>query len=386
VERNVLFLIIAYMRDYKYVDKTKIPIVENILNVKIGINMVLVKPLVDNSVLDNGLYMDTSFREIDCANRIVEVIKTPLILAIKGLDGYDERNYRALDWGTVMELKVGDKAWVDPLYMVLNNHTNGTSVYQCDDEFYYVVPYDKFIVAKRECNINFSETTEKSYDGEKSKMYLADEAGMTITPKPIFINEGSTNFQVICLNGYILIEEIKKVHKIGAFKKTILDQEGVVAYSGRGNDYYYDRPYSDDIQTDKGDRVFCPKHRIYLEDEMYASFEGKKQFIITQRRQIFYSYKSDTMALKDKKILPGKLWIKRDETVTKSLGGLLVPEEAQKQKNTGEVVKMGPFRKGEEVTGLKEGSKICFLRTSRNIEFEKVIYAVIDMLDIEYYE
>jgi hypothetical protein len=168
VERNVLFLIIAYMRDYKYVDKTKIPIVENILNVKIGINMVLVKPLVDNSVLDNGLYMDTSFREIDCANRIVEVIKTPLILAIKGLDGYDERNYRALDWGTVMELKVGDKAWVDPLYMVLNNHTNGTSVYQCDDELYYVVPYDKFIVAKRECNINFSETTEKSYDGEKS--------------------------------------------------------------------------------------------------------------------------------------------------------------------------------------------------------------------------
>lgn len=375
------------MPDYKYKDTSSIDVVENISEIKMGANMVLVKPLIDTSILSGGLLIDQDWEQIDSATRVVEVVKTPSILSIKGINACDERSVSSLDWGTVMELKIGDKAWVDPLHTVMNNNTNETYMFICDDQLYYLIKYDKFIVAQRAIPcIEFAEVSDqKFYDGDKQKMYLSDEAGMCYNPNLAEAKENiKRGYKIICLNGYVLIEEIKEQVGFGSFKEEGLSTEGIVKHAGRKNDFYYNRPYSDNIRLAAGDKVLCPKNRIYLESELYACFGDKTKLIVTQRRNIFYSYNPNNMSFEDKQILPGKLWVKRNTLDNKTPGGIIIPDK--KPKNSGKIMKMGPSREGENLEHLKVGCKVQFSRITTEITVDEETYAVIDFLDIQWYE
>ena len=90
------------------------------------------------------------------------------------------------------------------------------------------------------------------------------------------------------------------------------------------------------------------------------------------------------MSFEDKQILPGKLWVKRNTLDNKTPGGIIIPDK--KPKNSGKIMKMGPSREGENLEHLKVGCKVQFSRITTEITVDEETYAVIDFLDIQWYE
>ena len=235
-------------RDYSYIDKSIVTEIDNLENYEPGINMVLVKPIVDTSKVGSaGLIRDTYFEEIETAKRVVEVVKVPKGLSCKGDDGIDDSYPTALDWKTTMQLEVGDVAWVDPIFVVNNNNTNDTHVIICKDEIYFIIRYDRFFVAKR---------------------------------------KGET----IPLNGYVVIEEIFKTVDCNLLDHISISNHCRVITCGDSNLYYFNDYYSDDISISSGDRILSPNNMFSLDGDMYDYYEKGKNYHVVQRRNILYNY------------------------------------------------------------------------------------------------
>ena len=234
--------------DYKYIDKSVITEVGSINNYHPGVNMVLVKPVLDTSIAGRHakIHIDTFFEQIDYSRRVVEVVKTPPRLAIKGVN-VAENSLIGLDWDTDMQLKVGDLAWVDPLAMVNNNDTLDTICLSCKGELYFVVKYDKFICAKRR--------------GQK-----------------------------IMLNGYVLITKGLNSYQGSLFCDPV-NTHSVVECVGKPNRSYSNPYYSDDIPVTVGDHITNPKNFIALEGSLHKQWEDNKVFYVIQRRHIHVNFK-----------------------------------------------------------------------------------------------
>jgi co-chaperonin GroES (HSP10) len=153
-----------------------------------------------------------------------------------------------MSWKTNMAVQVGDEVWFN---FISSTHSNGFDI---DGEMYLFIPYADCFVAKR---------------GE----------------------------EVICLNGYILLSEIKKEDKsflyLAETDKIDLHR-GKVRFVGEPNSQYKVDSFSDDIDIAEGDMVqiragFTPYR---LERQTYLADFGE-MLLVVQRRNIDFNYGKD---------------------------------------------------------------------------------------------
>jgi hypothetical protein len=155
----------------------------------------------------------------------------------------------SMSWLTDMMLKEGDEVWFN---FIASTHSNGFTI---DGEMYLFIPYADCFVAKR---------------GE----------------------------DVVCLNGYILLSEIKKEDKSFLYlaeTEGVDQRRGKVRYVGEPNKQYRLDSLSDDIEIAEGDIVqirsgFTPYH---LERQKYFADFGDELLWVIQRRNIEFNYGKD---------------------------------------------------------------------------------------------
>lgn len=153
----------------------------------------------------------------------------------------------SMSWLTIMALRIGDEVWFN---FIVSTHSNGFTI---DGEMYLFIPYADCFVAKR---------------GE----------------------------EVIPLNGYVLLSEVKKeqvskVLYLADTDKTDV-RRGLVRYVGEPNKQYRLDSLSDDIEITEGDMVqirsgFTPYH---LERQKYFADFGDELLWVVQRRNIEFVY------------------------------------------------------------------------------------------------
>jgi len=334
--------------DYKFEDDTLITRIDDIMSIKTGFNMILVKTILDTR--KSGSIHIQSFDKSESSNRIVEVIKVPTVFGCIG-DGVQDKHLETIRWSTEMQLQVGDIAWVSPEAVIIDNNID-SKVYICDGERYFLVNYAKFIVAKRPFN----------------PLYSGFDFGEDI----------------ICLNGYILIKELFETQGFQSFSKEVPTGFGEVIHSGRPNDYYDIDSYSDCINIHPGIYVELPKHIIRLEDSKYLQFDGKTNFIICQRKNIDCSSKNKNMSLQDINISPAQLYVEPITNETTS-GGIIIPISAERG-NIGIVRKIGAGINLSDYKGLEIGSEVSYSIHSKEIDFEGKTYRKVPVNSLDWWK
>ena len=169
------------------------------------------------------------------------VIKVPYGLYYSKDDPY------SMSWKTKMMLKVDDEVWFN---FIASSHSSGFDV---DGEMYLFIPYADCFVAKR-----------------------GDE--------------------VIPLNGYALLEEMKKeqMSEVIVMEDKTDMRRGRVRFVGEPNEEYRIDSFSDDIEIQEGDVVqiragFTPYR---LERQEYFADFGE-MLLVVQRRNIDFNYGRD---------------------------------------------------------------------------------------------
>lgn len=203
-------------------------------------NNVLIEPIkADNEIIIGGkkFILDNEYLELQNITIVGKVLAVPESII------YDTQNYGySMEWDTDMELKVGDTVWCT--YMSVKNSMNGNDPKIINGN--PCIPYGSCIVAKR-----------------------GDE--------------------VICLNGYVLIEPVRRDDVCGLLPPMIADSPnlnvGYIRHIGTPNREYFDKTYDDDMYS-VGDLVcFEDVNNLTLEYETQRFFSDKELFRM-QRRDI----------------------------------------------------------------------------------------------------
>lgn len=158
---------------------------------------------------------------------------------------YSKDDPYSMSWKTEMMLKEGDEVWFN---FISSTHSSGFNV---DGEMYLFIPYGDCLVAKR---------------GE----------------------------EVIPLNGYCLLSEVKKEEVSFLYLAGTDDvdyQRGIVRFVGEPNEEYRVDAFSDGIDIQEGDMVqikagFTPYR---LERQSYFADFGEI-LLVVQRRNIDFNY------------------------------------------------------------------------------------------------
>lgn len=158
---------------------------------------------------------------------------------------YQKDDPYTMSWDTDIMIQEGDQVWFN---YIVSTHTVTLDV---DGEMYLLIPYGDLFVAKR---------------------------GETVIP----------------LNGYVLLEEVKKeeVSFLYLAETDKMDQRrGIVRYVGEPNREYRVDAFSDDIDIAEGDMVqlrsgFTPYR---LERQSYFADFGE-MLLVVQRRNIEFNY------------------------------------------------------------------------------------------------
>lgn len=239
-------------------------------------NFVLIKPfLKDSETGEGGLSYDTSFEQVKHAPRRGIVAAVP-----EGLVYHPKRN-PSISWDTDMELMVGDEVTFHFLSGMTAENAHHERLIVSGGEKYYLIQYERFFTAKRLNGLGRAKLRRR---GPKP-------SGFTPFPK--------SWYDIICLNGFVLIEPIDDVfHKpytnILVIPKRADKYFGIVRYIGSCNRGYreshkqFHGPDIDNIKV--GETVVMDNVcDIPLEYPLHARLEGKKIFYRVQRRYILGS-------------------------------------------------------------------------------------------------
>lgn len=206
--------------------------------IKTPYNNILVKRIKQDDEIKIGDKMysyDNKFNELKNITIIGEVLGVPDNII------YDKMDYEhSMEWETSMELKVGDIVWFT--YMAIKNALDGNDPKSIDGNPF--IPYGSCVVAKR-----------------------GDE--------------------VICLNGYVLVEPLDKDKLPFELSPMYEDNKnlniGVIKHIGSVNKNYFDESMDDDIYS-VGDLVmFEDINNILLEYDSHRYFEDKQLFRMQRR-------------------------------------------------------------------------------------------------------
>lgn len=191
---------------------------------------------------EGGIYKiapsETDWRPADHTNRISEVVLTPDSLFYSEVT----KDWNSMPWDTDMELQKGDLVWHD--FLAAHNCPIATTDQQPDEE-YKLLPYQDIYLVKR---------------GE----------------------------EFICLNGFVLCEEVFDEPTKFETAKKLNPKFGKVAYLGKPNRAYRQSKSSDDnIDIKVGDVIIKRKKDIHILLESADHQQLDKPLFIIQRRDIF---------------------------------------------------------------------------------------------------
>ncbi len=178
-----------------------------------------------------GLFIDTTYKPEDHVEIINEVIAVPERLKFN-------------EWETEMQLKVGDKVWVNYLSIIKGERV------QVGGEVYVLVPYEKIILTKR-----------------------GDD--------------------LVMLNGYVLIEPVlEETQQSGIIillkQAKQASQRGYVRHMGIPNKRYTDESHTDEIDIKMGDMVgFKHGYNSKLESSYHQTIGD---YWVVQRRNIVAAF------------------------------------------------------------------------------------------------
>ena len=178
-----------------------------------------------------GLFIDTTYKPEDHVEIINEVIAVP-----------DHLKFN--EWETEMQLKVGDKVWVNYLSIIKGERV------QVGGEVYVLVPYEKIILTKR-----------------------GDE--------------------LVMLNGYVLIEPVlEETQQSGIIillkQAKQASQRGYVRHMGIPNKRYTDESHTDEIDIKLGDMVGLKHGYNSKLESSYHQTIG--DYWVVQRRNIVAAF------------------------------------------------------------------------------------------------
>lgn len=239
-------------------------------------NMVLVKPTRGNDefILPNGekIFLDISY------NKEMHAPVTGIVVACPNkiwasdavLDEYGEivSGHLGMQWDVDMELAKDDVVTYSYLSATTVLDPNEGKMIMCENQVYFLIPYEECFVAKRPILGTFNP------------------------------EHGGVYNYIIPLNGYCLVEPVeeKTQQKAGAIileKSDAFAQQsiryGKIAYTSKSLiRKYVDGDGAPDIDNVKvGDYIaFDIGCDLLCEYDLHASIEGKKQFYRMQRRHI----------------------------------------------------------------------------------------------------
>jgi len=234
-------------------------------------NMVLIKPNRGESeyTLPGGIKIkiDVSYNQEQHAPVTGTVVAHPksLLVASPGIPG--------MWWDVDMELRKGDVVAYSYLAAMAALEKEEGRIIMCDNEPYFMIPYEECFVAKR-----------------KNK------------PTKLFRPKGDIFYKnidpIIPINGYCLVEPVTETTQLKIGNTTLEQVElaksksavfGKVAYTSHGLIRKYvdgdGAPDTDEVRV--GDYIaFDRACDLLCEYDLHASLDGKKQFYRIQRRYI----------------------------------------------------------------------------------------------------
>ena len=238
---------------------------------------------------DVTMYVDTSYETQRHARIVGDVILVPDSLYFKNLD------HSGLKWDTPMEVKVGDEiilSFVEVTWSIKEGKS-----YEEDGHLFLYIKYDAAVVVKRKCS--WIESTDEYIENK-----LSENMGLEVTQKRNFITENGVTYEIILLNGYLLVEQEKERYETVLYipegmqdKKA---QTGIIRFIGTPNKAYhteYDskgNKVNGELPDDRfnlkvGDRIAFQQYAdLALEYEMHRTFMGKDgAFVRLQRNKIY---------------------------------------------------------------------------------------------------
>ena len=205
---------------------------------RIPYNFVLIEPIkADNEIFigDKKFILDNEYLELQNITVVGKVLAVPNELIFDRMDFA-----HSMEWKTPMDLQVGDTVWCT--YMSIKNSMNGNDPKLINGN--PAIPYQSCIVAKR-------------------------------------------NDSVVCLNGFILVEPIKRGDLSGLLPSYISDSPnlnvGYIRHLGIHNAEYWDNSFDDDM-FEVGDLVcFENVNNLPLEYETQRFFIDTELFRMQRR-------------------------------------------------------------------------------------------------------
>lgn len=208
--------------------------------------------------------------EADIAQVCAPVYKVPRKLYFN-----KENHIGSMSWDCDMDIKKGDIVWYPPI-----ESRNATAI-ECDNKYFKLIPYQDIFCAKRLHKIEteyFVSNNEPSYNNYK---YYYPQ-GRTVKEE----------YEVICLNGYVLLEQVFHKNKSALAISEVGDVDktrGIVRYVGKPNREYLHPAYVDFPNLEVGDEVLlAPGSPLFLLERTKAlsEFDGDKLFWVVQARRI----------------------------------------------------------------------------------------------------
>ncbi len=198
------------------------------------------------------LYFDTSYSKERHSTVTGEVVKLPFKLIFN-----DHKNINSMQWLTSIELEIGDKVWCN--WTAFRKAFDGSKGlrFVCEGSLYILVNYGDIVVSMR-----------------------GDD--------------------IICLNGYCLIEPVLQLDLPENLRSEWLNKPsklyGKVFKLGKPNEDYMEDAYSDGMDEDiqEGDIIlFAKAADLLLEYELHKSLLGDRAFYKIQRRLMKLVYRGE---------------------------------------------------------------------------------------------
>lgn len=215
-------------------------------------NFVLIKPHTDYGRSNvKGFSVDTTYDPHNHAARTGTVIAVPDKL------NFVPSRMSSLQWGTEMELQVGDEVTCHYLSAMTAQEKGHERYVECDGQIYYFVKYDRIYTAKRDFfnggkihpylgdesgKIEFKVTS--SHQDEMAMLAKAPPVGLAIDFDTGLVTHVLDD-HIICLNGFVLIEPVQDV--------TLKKYENYISIPQQSDKYYGIVRYMGSLIWDYGD-------------------------------------------------------------------------------------------------------------------------------------
>lgn len=229
-------------------------------------NYVLLRAKNDNTKIQfkDGtiLFLDTSYQVGQHTPVVCEV------MAVCDRLYYDPYKPGSMPWKTTIEVQKGDIVYIDYISYQNSFDEDTPRWIEHEGEQLFFVPYFSLFVAKR----RWDAVRESIFWIENSKVFYKEACQMGIA-----LN-GKQIYDIICLNGFCLIEAVEKEIKTSLILPDYLKKQknadtGILRYKGKPIEEYEESVYQAAGNCESGSLVIMDKNcNVPLEYDTHLTF------------------------------------------------------------------------------------------------------------------